>query len=372
MKDSQTKILVVDDRPEICSLIKSYFKEYNYLIRAVTDPNEAIKAIESGELFHLAILDVILPGPSGFDICRHIRKTYNMYELPVLFLTAKNDIRDKEKGFEAGANDFLTKPFHSKELTLRANSLIKLKELTDSNKVLQDAIEMKNRFFQVSIHDIKNPLTTIIMLAGMMMNESDDDPQKHSQLRLILESGEIISKLVNQILELAKIESGKITFKKELVDLELLTGAVVETYKPKARYKDQMIRINNSLANKLIINADPEKTQQVIDNLISNAVKYTPRAGFIEINFNQEIKNNSRFAIMEIKDNGPGFNEIEMEFIFDKFTKLSAKPTGGETSSGLGLSIARQLTELQDGQIWVESKPGKGSSFFLKFKQEEP
>ncbi len=366
-EETKGRVLVVDDQPITLRVMSRILSDGGFDYCSASNGREALEIFEKKPDFDLIILDVMMPKISGFEVCRRIRERYSLFEMPILFLTAKTMLTDMMEGFEAGANDFIRKPFEKDELLIRAKTLIKLKKLTSANKVLEEAVQLKNRFMEISIHDLKNPLTSIMALSGMLRQDESTPDENREMLSIIHSSSESMLKIVEELLEAARIESGKVTLLKERLDLNDSIREVITENSPAAASKEQSIEFYPEEKAELFVNADRGKIKRIIDNLLSNAIKYSPYDKPIEIAAG--LKNGR--VIMYVKDYGQGLSEEDKEIVFSRFSKLSAKPTGGESSSGIGLSIAKDLTEMHGGRIWMESKLGEGSCFFVELPAAE-
>ncbi|MCK5742765.1 MAG: response regulator [Chlorobi bacterium] len=362
------KILIIDDDPFIIKLIKKYLAKQKLEVLVARTGSEALKMVDDSSDFDLLILDILLPDMTGYDVSKAIREKRSLFQLPILMLTAKTDIYDKLAGFDAGANDYLVKPFNSMEFTARANTLIKMKRLTQSNKVLQEAIEIKNQFLNMTIHDLRNPLGVIMGGAKMIQNEGGLNKNADELLDLILESSDVMMNLVNELLVTAKIESGKTTLNKALININELVTDSIDKNLLNALKKSQDIVFGHDESFEGFIEGDPIRITEILDNILSNAIKYSPLRETISISVKQATnKFKDSIVRIEVEDNGPGFSKDDLSKIFGAFQKLSAQPTGGESSSGLGLSIVKKLVELHNGKISVQSKLGKGSKFIIDF-----
>ncbi len=360
------KILIIDDDPFIVKLIKKYLAKQKLDVLVARTGSEALKMVDESSDFDLLILDILLPDMTGYDVSKVIREKKSLFQLPILMLTAKTDIYDKLAGFDAGANDYLVKPFNSMEFTARSNTLIKLKRLTQANNVLQEAIEIKNQFLNMTIHDLRNPLGVIMGGAKMMKKESCLNEDANELLDLVLESSDVMMSLVNELLVTAKIESGKATLNKTLININEIVTDSIDKNLLYALKKSQDILFVRDESFDGHIEVDPIRIAEILDNIISNAIKFSPLGETVSIEVKQTI-NKFKDSIVRIiiKDNGPGFSKDDMLKIFGTFQRLSAQPTGGEPSSGLGLSIVKKLVELHNGKISVESIFGKGSKFII-------
>lgn len=372
-KEYDARILVVDDDSKMLKLIRNYLVVENYQVETALCGRETLDIFDGPADYDLLILDLLMPDLSGYDVCKILRKNHTLYELPIIMLTTKNKIEDIVKGFEAGANDYVSKPFNYLELLARVKTLIKLRKLTRANSILQQAIEMKNQFLNMTIHDLKNPLNVIVGLTKMIKRDLEGNSDSNELLELILESSDLMINLVNELLEAAKIESGKFRLDKILLNLNELSEATYKKSIPAAEMKKQKIIFTPEPNDDAFIYGDNLRIQEIIDNLVSNAIKYSPFGKNIELNIKKRFDSSGLKMIrVEVSDEGPGFTADDKSKLFGKFQKLSAQPTGGERSSGLGLSIVKQLVDMHDGKIWVESEFGEGSKFIVEFQAEEP
>ncbi len=368
--DDQIDILVVDDDKFIARVIEKYLESEKYVVHFALDGPEALNMVKEKGNFDLVILDIMMPQMTGYEVCRELRKTYNLFDLPIIILTSKDQVEDLVKGFNAGANDFLSKPFDQNELKARVRTLIKLKILTHSNSVLQEAIETKNQFMQMTIHDLKNPLNVITGFSQLIIDEVGNDSEIAEFARMIAQSAQLMSNLVHELLEMAKFESGLTYLKKEKIDLIGIISDLANNNENFASKKSQKIEFIYDIKKDYFIEADPVRIMEIVDNLISNAIKYSPYNSVIKLFITKQANSDGvRTIRLAVKDTGPGLTEKDKKKLFGRFQRLSARPTGGESSTGLGLSIVKQLVELHHGKIWAEGEPGKGATFFVEFEE---
>jgi signal transduction histidine kinase len=228
-------------------------------------------------------------------------------------------------------------------------------------KSLQEANDFKSEMLSIAAHDLKNPLNAILGLSKMIIDDSNDADSTKEAAGLIYNSSQRMFELIVKILDSAAIEVGKIKLKKAAVDLHNLVKSVIENNKKLAGKKGQNL-IFSANGDDFFVFGDMIRIQDAIDNLISNAIKYSP--------FNKEIKihieKNNKSIWFSVADEGPGIAEDDQKMLFEKFQRLKARPTGGESSTGLGLYIVKQTIEMHQGSIWVESRFGAGSKFIFK------
>jgi len=367
VSENNGRILVVDDELTLLRLLKINLKKNGFDVKTANDGKEALDILENNPDFDLVLLDVMMPDITGFHVCRIIREKYSLYELPVMFVSAKFQVHDIIEGFEIGANDYILKPFDSNELLARSKTLIKLKKLTKANQQLQELQELSENFHMMTIHDLKNPLTSIIIRSEFMEEKFKENKEIIEHTKAIKKSSNYMVKLINEFVEMGKIQIGKLSLRKEKINLNKVVMDSINENLELANAKRQELRFSPGPNDQCFILADSIRIKEVVDNLVSNAIKYSPYDRPIDINvelISDGIK--PKFVQFSIKDYGQGLTEQDQKNIFNKFQRLSTKPTGNETSTGLGLSITKELIELHNGSIWVESQLEEGSTFYFK------
>ncbi len=234
-------------------------------------------------------------------------------------------------------------------------------ELAAALKKVEEANAFKTELLGIAAHDLKNPLQVISGFASLIQElKSLDEAQ--SNAKAIERASERMLKLIKDLLETAALDSGKLELNKIPVSVADLLRAVAEHNRPNAEKKSQTIYLD--LAENCLAELDVERMREVFENLVSNAIKYSPRGKRIEVSLAQTSENAVRIAI---KDEGQGLTEEDKTKLFGKFQRLSARPTGGESSTGLGLSIVKQLVELHGGRVWAESEgKDKGATFLVE------
>ncbi|MDW8436484.1 MAG: tetratricopeptide repeat-containing sensor histidine kinase [Chloroherpetonaceae bacterium] len=240
------------------------------------------------------------------------------------------------------------------------------------NVELAKANQFKTELLAIAAHDLKNPLQSVMGFAQLLSERHDLPEDARSFAQIIRRASERMLALINNLLEDVKTESMNFELNLETVNFSDLIRRSVETqFAAQAAQKSQTIRLR--IEENLVVQGDPERLKQIIDNLVSNAIKYSPSGKPIEITAQRrEAKPGERATtvLFSVRDEGQGLTEDDMKKLFGKFQRLSAKPTGGESSTGLGLAIAKKLTELHGGKIWAESE-GKGATFFVELPMKE-
>lgn len=364
-------VLVTDDNPDIREYMISCLNGSYRIISA----KNGQEAYEKAKVHHpdLIISDVMMPKMTGYDLCRAVRADETISMTPIILVTSKAAIDDKIEGLEAGADDYLPKPFNAEELFARARNLLTLrkqqKDLQDLNDVLQvknvelaEASELKSQLLRIAAHDLKNPLNNIREFANLIKDEIDSNSEAGDMLGLIERSSNQMFELISQILESEALESGQLTIKKKPVDLANVAAGVVESNRKQAERKGQHIVFDVPRADQFVVDGSAEWLTEAMENLISNAIKYSPPSKEIWVT----VRRNEDVIDFEVRDEGPGLTDEDKTRLFQKFQRLSTKPTGGESTTGLGLSIVKQIVEMHDGEIVVESERGVGSAFIVR------
>jgi signal transduction histidine kinase len=223
------------------------------------------------------------------------------------------------------------------------------------------AAKMQSELLNMVVHNLKNPLSGILGLAQLLPDYRDDEAEIKEMSALIADTSEKMLDSLNELLHMSKLQGSKINLHLEPVDMVELVRSVIQENSILARQKNQTLTFEEILPVELAV--DRKRMREIIDNLISNCIKYTPFEGMIRVVMSQR----PGWLRMEFTDSGQGLNAQELKKVFQKFAEISSEPTGNESSTGIGLSIVKTLVELHQGQVWAESE-GKdlGSTFVVE------
>ena len=247
---------------------------------------------------------------------------------------------------------------------------LKVEELASDNVGLFESSRLKNEFLANVSHELRTPLNSIIgfadLLQGMGPTTVSNDEKRVRYINNILTSGRSLLDMINELLDMAKIEAGRMEVHLEKTSVEDLLEGLVGIMRPQA--KISQIEVDVHVVNTLsAIETDPGKLQQILYNYLSNAIKFSPTLGSIEIIAEQIKKKDQTFAVrIMVSDHGPGIPEDMIDMVFEKFRQVDASHTKEHQGTGLGLAICRELAELLRAEVWVESKTGNGASFFVE------
>ncbi len=279
-----------------------------------------------------------------------------------------SETSDKLKGFQLGAVDYITKPFQQEEVLARINTHLTIRKLQNQlqaqNEQLIKLNQEKNEFLGIAAHDIKNPLAGIQFIAETIESDYDTMPQNEviNLTKTISVTTRQLFTLIDNLLNINVIESGELKIKPSTINIFPTLHSLMMIYNHRAKTKNITVQCQ-CIDKKYDAFVDEHILKEVLDNLISNAIKYSPLGKEVNI----RLINNDNFIRCEIQDEGAGLSDSDQQKLFQKFCKLSTRPTGGEHSTGLGLFIVKKFVEAMNGKVWCESTLGKGTTFFVEF-----
>ena len=354
----RSRILVVDDVSKNLQVVGTMLRNEGYHVMPATSGMQALERAQA-QPPDLILLDLMMPEMDGLEVCKRLKANASMRQIPVIFLTASNEMEHLVSGFEAGAVDYITKPFNPPELLARVRTHL---ELQHARARLREMNDEKNEFMGIVAHDLRNPLGTIQGFADLLLEDPDiARDEREDFTRRIRDTANRMSEMVQNLLDANRIERGEMKLNLVPVELSALLAGVVEVYRPRAAAKQQSLLLQNEVAPITVV-VDPSVLVQVLENLVSNAVKYSPPGKDIFV----RLKKLPDGVRCEVQDEGPGLSPEDQKKLFGKFARLSAKPTGGEHATGLGLSIVKKMVEAMNGQVWCASELGSGALFVVQ------
>lgn len=365
-----TRILIVDDTFTNLDVLRRALEPKGHEIQVATNGETALKILSATPLPDLVLLDVMMPGMDGYEVCRKMKAEELTRDIPVIFLTAKNQPEDIVKGFSLGGVDYITKPFNHEEVYARIQTHLKLqclkKELESKNEKLEALNNMKNKFLGMAAHDLRNPLVSIRGFSEILAEDIDvlTKEERDEYLGILYSASDHMLNLVNELLDVSVIESGKLQLNFRNGSLKTLVEERIRLYEVVSGKKN--ITLQPKLADVPDFEFDCTRVSQVLDNLITNAVKYSPAGTTVYI----DLEEDEDFATVRVRDEGPGISEDDQGKLFQHFQKLSSQPTGNEFSNGLGLAIAKKLVECHSGSLQVDSVFGEGAMFAFKLPKK--
>lgn len=369
---SKFKILIVDDILANIEVLHETLEQEGYVISVATHGKMALDVAPHLKP-DLILLDIMMPGMSGYETCQKLKANEHTRDFPVIFISAKGETEDIVEGFRVGGVDYIAKPFRREEVCSRVRTHAQLnyfkkkqknriQELEFQNNRLAKLDDIKNRFLGTAMHDLRNPLSSISGLSELFLrgDESYTADEKKNLVKLINKTSKDLLRMVHDLLDISVFESGELSLKPSSGNLSDVLLAQVQVNQVYSSQKN--INIVSSLKKVPDSIFDPNRIGQVMDNLINNAIKFSQPGTSVEIGLSSSEQNLEFY----VKDEGPGIPEKDQSQLFTEFPKIGVYPTGGEKSTGLGLSIVKKIVEAHFGSIQVESEEGRGTVFYVQ------
>lgn len=360
---SEYKILIVDDVMSNVLLLKVLLTNEKFAIATASNGRQALEQVEK-ENPDLVLLDVMMPDMSGFEVAQHLKSNPNTADIPIIFLTALNSTADIVKGFQVGANDFISKPFNKEELIIRVThqiSLVAAKRLILSKtEELQRTIAGRDKLYSVIAHDLRSPMGSIKMVLNMLILNLPSEKigaEMYELLTMANQTTEDMFSLLDNLLKWTKSQIGKLNVAYQDVDLVEVTDGVIEIFSMVASLKK--IRIREMKPEKMMVNADIDMLKTVVRNLLSNAIKFSKENSEVLVKM-EEVDG---MAVVSVQDYGCGISEEGQKKLLHTDTHFSTFGTNNEEGSGLGLLLCKDFVVKNGGKLWFTSKEGEGSIF---------
>lgn len=360
---SEYKILIVDDVMSNVLLLKVLLTNEKFAIATASNGRQALEQVEK-ENPDLVLLDVMMPDMSGFEVAQHLKSNPNTADIPIIFLTALNSTADIVKGFQVGANDFISKPFNKEELIIRVThqiSLVAAKRLILSKtEELQRTIAGRDKLYSVIAHDLRSPMGSIKMVLNMLILNLPSEKigaEMYELLTMANQTTEDVFSLLDNLLKWTKSQIGKLNVVYQDVDLVEVTDGVIEIFSMVASLKK--IRIREMKPEKMMVNADIDMLKTVVRNLLSNAIKFSKENSEVLVKM-EEVDG---MAVVSVQDHGCGISEEGQKKLLHTDTHFSTFGTNNEEGSGLGLLLCKDFVVKNGGKLWFTSKEGEDSIF---------
>jgi signal transduction histidine kinase len=356
-------ILVVDDVPANLKILGVILEHAGYKVRPVTSGYAALMVAERVKP-DLILLDIMMAGMNGFEVCRQLKENPNLKDVPVIFISALNETNDIVKALNAGGVDYITKPFQAEEVKARVATHLQLYrqkiELQEQSRKLQRLNAEKDKFFSIIAHDLRGPIGGLMSLSELMADETEEfTPEEKKEMMLALNRSSVsVFSLLENLLEWARMQQGLISFNPAPVKLlPIIYESIIIVQEI---IKSKGVEIINESSATLEVYADKNMLQAILRNLVSNAIKFTPRGGKITVSAN--VTGND-FVEISVKDSGIGMSSDIQDNLFQLDVETNRRGTEDEPSSGLGLILVKEFVEKHGGKIRIESAVGQGSNF---------
>lgn len=328
-----------------------------YELCFASDGYEALAHLDE-ETPDVILLDVMMPGMDGFELCERLRRNPKWESIPIIMVTALDSKQELAKGLDAGADDFLHKPYNGLELRARVRSMMRIKQRHDE---LEAALKLRQDLSNMIVHDIRSPLSSIMIYCDLMETELGHQSETLDTIR-----GEAsrLSGFLTDMLMMAKMEHGRLKLTRTPADINQMVTAATASFKPMAGLKEITIDLQLPEESREL-RVDANLTRRVIDNLLSNAIKFSPTGGTIimKVAYPPEAANHQ--VIIHVADQGPGVPEEHQETVFDKFQIVASKRRD-VSQVGLGLAFCKMVVDAHDGRIFVQPNSPQGAIFTVE------
>ncbi|MBE9180411.1 hybrid sensor histidine kinase/response regulator [Oculatella sp. LEGE 06141] len=353
--NAQPSILVVDDEPNNFDVIETFLHNEGYELNYASSGQKAIDRLDTVQP-DVILLDVMMPDLDGLEVCRRIKAQVRWQVVPIIVVTALTAKEDLARCLAAGADDFISKPINGMELRARTRSMLRIKQQYDD---LQSLLQVREDMVHMIVHDLRNPLTSVLLSTEMLRLPGLSSEKQQKKVEQIAIAGSQLQSLIDSLLLLAKLESGKMTLNCTEIDLAQLCMAAVTDLEAIAAQKQ--LRLLAQLPDGgEPVTVDVPVFRRVLDNLLSNAIKFAPRKSQVLITTDYL---ESGEAIVRVTDSGPGVSEVLKQHIFERYEIGTL--INGTSQIGLGLAFCKMAIEAHGGQITVEDNQPQGTVFSI-------
>ncbi len=363
-------ILVVDDNPQNRDMLSRRLERQGYAVATAENGREALEAVRA-QAFDMVLLDIMMPEMDGYTVLQQVKADEALHDIPIIMISAVDEMASIVRCIEGGAEDYLLKPFDPVLLKARIGACLEKKRAHDNERRLfeqcqlnyvrlQELEKLRDDLTHMIIHDLRTPLTSVISGLQIMETLGDMNGDQKEIMSIALGGGETLLSMINDLLDISKMESGALQLDCAMLSAaDLILSAV-----------DQVARLAQSNGLTLVqqiatdlprFEGDENKLRRALVNLLGNAIKFTPSRGTVTIAAQQEA--DGRSLLFSVSDTGEGIPSEAFEHIFEKFGQVDSRQGGRRMSTGLGLTFCKMAVEAHNGNIRVESVTGKGSTF---------
>jgi len=358
-----TSILVVDDEEHNRALLRAILGGQHRILEAANGP-AALEMIAADRI-DLVLLDVMMPGMTGYDVCKKIKERSGQPFLPVLLVTALSEQEQKNLGLQAGADDFLTKPVDRRELLLRVRSFLRLRAQDALIRLqlqqLSDLQNTKDEMLALMVHDMRSPLAAIIAHLNLVLDEVPQG-RLRDDVQAALRGADAMRDALEEALQIRLLEAKELPIARAAVDLRSLIGDAASTVEPTARRK--RITLSTAVEGDPVASVDGKLVRRAIENLLGNAMKYTPAGRDVSV----ALRHRDGAVEIEVADRGPGIPAELRSTMFQKYGSVEAKKGGSRKGFGLGLYMVKLVADGHGGAAEVVDREGGGAVFRVRLR----
>ncbi len=361
-RQSTENVLVVDDDPRNCRLLESYLKLEGVEVRTAEDGPAALRLARE-KTPDVVLLDVMMPGMSGYEVCRILKNEPATRLTQVMLVTALAGTVHQVEGLDTGADDYVAKPVRREEFLARVRALLRarrlLVELEGARAELaarNEELELKKTLAQTLVHDLKNPLSVVV--GNLDLLEWQADQRTSDLVRRCRGGASRMLRMILDLLDVEALEDGHLTPRQERVDAASLVRRSLDESSAAARQKHVTLAAEVERGD-CAVNGDSALIRRVVDNLVSNAMEHSPAGSTVTVG----VRVREEGIEISVMDRGPGVPQDQREHVFDKYARLGLRQVGVHANRGLGLTFCRLAVEAHGGSIWIEDAPGGGALF---------
>ena len=374
------RILIVDDVEDNRDLLARRLERDGHQVVMAESGQEALSLLETG-LFDLVLLDIMMPGLDGYATLANLKSRKLLRRIPVIMISALDEMDSVVRCIELGAADYLAKPFSPVLLRARVGACLREKKGRDREAYLYSEVQINYRRLQqlekmrddlthMIVHDLRTPLTSVITGLQTLEVLGEMNEGQAEMLQLSLQGGQTLLGMINDLLDIGKMEDGSMQLEYTTLSASGLAHRALEQVQLLAR--DKSLQLTAHLPENLpTFRGDEDKLRRTLVNLLGNAFKFTPRGGQVTLSIRENEAGDS--LVFAVQDTGEGIPKEGFERIFEKFGQIEDRKEGRKMSTGLGLTFCRMAVEAHHGRIWVESELGVGSifSFLIPLKADK-
>ena len=354
--EPKAKVLIVDDTPSARQMNAAILSRDGYEIEYASDAAECLKKLP---LFKPDVIlsDIVMPGMSGFEMCRVVKDDARYRHVPLILISSLDQKEDLLRGLESGADEFLQKPAHPAELRARVRTMLRVKRQHDE---LQDALKLRDDIAHTIVHDMRSPLNVILGTAELLSRDSQVANGSAAALDRIKKQARRLNSLANDLLMISKIENGRMLLNKKSFSLDEMLSKTLDNYEMIARAASHQLIYESAGEPMPPMYGDPDLIIRVFDNLVTNALKYSPAGTSVRISLLHNPEKDS--IVAEVADQGSGIPREQQDLIFEKYGTLQNAPESVQ-QFGLGLYFCKLAVEAHKGTIQVKPNQPFGSVF---------
>lgn len=361
-------VLVVDDDAANRDVLSRRLKRQGHDVRTAMSGRDALRVMGEADV-DLVLLDVMMPDMDGYEVLARLKSDDRLRHIPVVMISALNELQSVVRCIEAGAEDYLAKPFNPTLLKARTDACLEKKrgrdretvlyeQLQSNYRKLQDVEKLRDDMRNMIVHDLRTPLTAVILGVEMLEQFGALSDAQRELVTVAAGSGKTLLGMINDLLDVEKMESGPTQLERQELSADALVAGALEQVAALAG-DGQVALVTEIPANMPHFAGDENKLSRTLVNLIANAIRFTP-GGTVTVSASSDASTGKETVRFSVRDTGPGIPAEAFERIFEKFGQLD---THSKVGTGLGLAFCKLAVEAHGGRIQVQSTPGVGSTF---------